>query len=64
MKTISGLDKYNLNYIIQPDQTNEQVFEMLKPLLVSGMEGYNICIIAYGASGKKLIVNCKINCFF
>lgn len=50
----SASDEYKLNYIIEPDRNNEDVFAMMKPLLLSAIEGYNICIIAYGASGKTL----------
>lgn len=45
-------EKYNLDYIIGPDCNNEKMFEMIKPLMVSGLEGYNVSIIAYGASGE------------
>lgn len=43
-----------MNYIFEPDRNNEEVFEMMKPLLFSAMEGYNICIIAYGGSGESI----------
>lgn len=46
--------RYNLNYIIEPRAHNGQVFYMIKPLMVSAMEGYNICVMAYGASGKTV----------
>lgn len=41
-----------MDHIFLPDKNNEDVFVFTEPLLVSALEGYNVCIMAYGASGK------------
>lgn len=35
-----------------PDEKNAEVFAYIKPLIQSAIEGYNVSIIAYGASGS------------
>lgn len=44
--------RYDFDYIIRPEERNDDVFNLLQPLLTESIEGFNICIIGYGASGK------------
>lgn len=41
----------NFDYIFGPDEDNGNVFAHLIPLFESAIERFNVCIIAYGASG-------------
>lgn len=42
----------NFDYVIKPEENNDDVFHLVQPLLQSLIEGFNICIIGFGASGK------------
>lgn len=49
-----GADRFPLDYIFEPNAKNTKVFEYVKPLIKSAVEGFNVSIIAYGASGNHL----------
>eukprot|EP01116_Phalansterium_solitarium_P023287 TRINITY_DN808_c0_g1_i2.p1 TRINITY_DN808_c0_g1~~TRINITY_DN808_c0_g1_i2.p1 ORF type:complete len:504 (-),score=181.01 TRINITY_DN808_c0_g1_i2:333-1814(-) len=44
--------KYSFNHIFTPDSTQENVFDEVRPLVVSVLDGYNVCIFAYGQTGS------------
>lgn len=48
----SGDFRCSLDYIFPSETSNIGVFDFMKPLFVSASEGYNVCLIAYGASGS------------
>lgn len=61
---LSASEKYDLDYIIEPEQNNKDVFATVKPLLLSVIEGYNTCIIAYGASGMITVTHYELKNIF
>lgn len=44
--------EFKFGHIFKPNASNTDVFDMLSPLVTSAMNGDNVCVIAYGASGK------------
>lgn len=46
-------DRFKLDYIFTPNENNTDVFENIKPMIYSAAEGFNVSIIAYGASGTE-----------
>lgn len=54
--SITLLDKtkkeFTFNAVFQPGTSQERVFEDTKHLIQSAVDGYNVCIFAYGQSGS------------
>lgn len=50
-------DMFTLDYIFEPDTLNSEVFGMVLPLLKSAINGCNVCVIAYGASGNVNLIH-------
>lgn len=44
--------QYSCDYIFDPDESNENVFVQVEPLLNMAMQGINTCVVAYGGSGS------------
>lgn len=42
---------YRFNRVFRPDSTQEEVFKDTKDLIRSCLDGYNVCIFAYGQTG-------------
>lgn len=51
-KTLSGDKTFMFDRIFTPSTTQEQVFEDTLPLITSCVDGYNVCIMAYGQTGN------------
>ncbi|EDO31606.1 predicted protein [Nematostella vectensis] len=47
----SGRKTFMFDRVFTPDSTQEQVFEDTLPLIASCVDGYNVCIMAYGQTG-------------
>lgn len=45
-------NQYVFDHVFGPYDDNKSVFNSILPLLKSSMEGHNVCLIAYGASGS------------
>ncbi|XP_028514076.1 kinesin-like protein KIFC3 [Exaiptasia diaphana] len=46
-----SLNTYEVDKVFRPESTQEQVFDEVKPLIMACIDGYNICIFAYGQTG-------------
>mmetsp|Transcript_13440 Transcript_13440/g.20312 ORF Transcript_13440/g.20312 Transcript_13440/m.20312 type:complete len:990 (+) Transcript_13440:473-3442(+) len=42
---------YNFNRVFRPDSSQDEVFKDTKDLIRSSLDGYNVCIFAYGQTG-------------
>eukprot|EP00750_Incisomonas_marina_P020783 INCI4086.5.p1 GENE.INCI4086.5~~INCI4086.5.p1 ORF type:complete len:1393 (+),score=313.52 INCI4086.5:228-4406(+) len=42
---------WELDQVFRPGMSNEQVYAEVEPLVMSAMDGYNVCIFAYGQTG-------------
>lgn len=51
-----AVDRIYMDYIFEPSQKNDDVFEFIKPIFKSAIEGINVCCIAYGASGELVVL--------
>lgn len=45
-------DRFEFDRIFGPNNNNENIFNSMLPMLKLAIEGCNVCIIAYGASGS------------
>ncbi|XP_031564254.1 kinesin-like protein KIFC3 isoform X2 [Actinia tenebrosa] len=43
---------FEMDQVFKPDSTQEEVFNEVKPLVISCIDGYNVCIFAYGQTGS------------
>ncbi|XP_059841251.1 kinesin-like protein KIF25 [Hypanus sabinus] len=43
---------FEFERVYGPDDSQESIFEEVRPLLTSLLDGYNVCIMAYGQSGS------------
>ena len=46
---------FRFDRVFAPSSSQEEVFKDTLPLITSCVDGYNVCILAYGQTGKKFI---------
>lgn len=51
VQTRNGPKAFSFDSVFGPDATQEKVFEDTKRLVQSAVDGYNVCIFAYGQTG-------------
>jgi len=51
VQTRHGIKTFNFDSVFSPSTTQEKVFEDTKRLVQSAVDGYNVCIFAYGQTG-------------
>ena len=58
LETTAGVKQFQFDACFAPDATQESVFEDTKRLIQSAIDGYNVCIFAYGqtSSGKTYTI--------
>ncbi|KAL8245580.1 hypothetical protein R6Q59_011838 [Mikania micrantha] len=42
---------YNFDTVLHPGSTQDEVFSEIEPVIKSALDGYNVCILAYGQTG-------------
>lgn len=45
-RDIATKNRYEFDQVFAPDSTQERVFEAVQPLVISVLDGYNVCIFA------------------
>ena len=62
-KSLSYDSSFHFNKIFREESSQEEVFNQVKPLLISALDGENICLFAYGATGtgKTYTMQGKLN---
>ncbi|KAK0601864.1 hypothetical protein LWI29_028164 [Acer saccharum] len=47
----SSKKQFKYDHVFKPEDSQEAVFEQTKPIVTSVLDGYNVCIFAYGQTG-------------
>ncbi|RDX94715.1 Kinesin-like protein KIN-14S, partial [Mucuna pruriens] len=47
----SSKKQFKFDYVFRPEDKQEAVFEQTKPIVTSVLDGFNVCIFAYGQTG-------------
>ena len=51
LRTVWAVQGFEFDRVFGPDSTQEQVFGDVAQLVTSVLDGYNVCIFAYGQTG-------------
>jgi hypothetical protein len=51
-KDVTTRSKFEFDRVFPPGSSQDEVFEQIRPILTSFVDGYNVCIFAYGQVGK------------
>ena len=43
--------KYNLDKIFPPQTEQHQIFQEVKPFVKNALDGFDVCLLAYGQTG-------------
>jgi hypothetical protein len=55
------LKTWEFDRVFRPTSTNDEVFKETEDLVVSVLDGYNVCIFAYGQTGAITTTACRTN---
>ncbi|XP_027364543.1 kinesin-like protein KIN-14S [Abrus precatorius] len=47
----SSKKQFKFDHVFRPEDNQEAVFQQTKPIVISVLDGYNVCIFAYGQTG-------------
>ncbi|KAK0394711.1 hypothetical protein QR680_000890 [Steinernema hermaphroditum] len=50
--TASGTRRFHCDRVFAPICSQEEVYDEVKPVIISCLDGYNVCIFAYGQTGS------------
>lgn len=43
---------FTFDQVFRPNSMQQDIFELVSPLIQSALDGYNVCIFAYGQTGE------------
>ena len=55
--------RFEYDRVFAPGSEQFQVFESVQPVCISVLDGYNVCIFAYGQTGMRHLVYIFIDAF-
>lgn len=53
---------FSFDQVFPPNARQTDIFELVSPLVQSALDGYNICIFAYGQTGNLVYSNYNYIC--